>query len=423
MIPGRYIDPAAPNPAAPDRADDAPGKGINKETDGTQDARTDKTADAKTGASEVGESEAKTEAADRTKPGLTADTKPDTTADEAADEETEGDDLYEHFSVTADRGQTLLRLDKFLTVRMQHCSRNRIQAAIDSGSVLVNGRPAKSSYKIKPLDRVSVVMPYPKREVAIVAQDIPLDIPYEDDDLLIVNKPAGMVVHPGHGNWDGTLVNALMYHLRNLPLFSEGDQRAGLVHRIDKNTSGLLVVAKNELACARLAKQFFDHTITRRYVALVWGDMEADEGTITGNIGRSPRDRQSMCVFPDGSQGKHAVTHWRVLRRYGYVTLVECRLETGRTHQIRVHMQWQGHPLFADERYGGDRILKGTTFAKYRQFVENCFALMPRQALHARSLGFIHPTTGHEVYFETPLPADFQSVIDRWESYCTANRI
>ncbi len=382
MTSGKYMDPAAPNPAVPDRADNAPAK------------RADETEEIK-----------------------------EITADEAADEETEGDDLYEHFSVTADRGQTLLRLDKFLTVRMQHCSRNRIQAAIDSGSVLVNDRPAKSSYRIKPLDRVSVVMPYPKREVTIVAQDIPLDIPYEDDDLLIVNKPAGMVVHPGHGNWDGTLVNALMYHLRNVPLFSEGDQRAGLVHRIDKNTSGLLVVAKNELACARLAKQFFDHTITRRYVALVWGDMEGDEGTITGNIGRSPRDRQSMCVFEDGSQGKHAVTHWRVLRRYGYVTLVECRLETGRTHQIRVHMQWQGHPLFADERYGGDRILKGTTFAKYRQFVENCFALMPRQALHARSLGFVHPTTHREVYFETPLPADFQAVIDRWESYCTANRI
>lgn len=346
---------------------------------------------------------------------------PDDDPDDETDD-AEGDELFEHFSVTADRGQTLLRLDKFLTVRMQHCSRNRIQTAIDSGNVLVNDRPAKSSYRIKPLDRVSVVMPYPKRDTAIVPQDIPLDIPYEDDDLLIVNKPAGMVVHPGHGNWDGTLVNALMYHLRNLPLFSEGDQRAGLVHRIDKNTSGLLVVAKNEQACARLAKQFFDHTITRRYVALVWGDMEADEGTITGHIGRSPRDRQSMCVFPDGSQGKHAVTHWRVLRRYGYVTLVECRLETGRTHQIRVHMQWQGHPLFADERYGGDRILKGTTFAKYRQFVENCFALMPRQALHARSLGFTHPTTRREIHFETPLPEDFQAVIDRWENYCSANK-
>jgi len=414
MTSDRYMDPAAQHPAAaPNRADTTPDKG----TDVTADVKHDETA--------AKESDAKTETAEEIKRDITADEAANgvTEDDESADEETEGDELFEHFSVTADRGQTLLRLDKFLTVRMQHCSRNRIQAAIDSGNVLVNDRPAKSSYRIKPLDRVSVVMPYPKREVAIVAQDIPLDIPYEDDDLLIVNKPAGMVVHPGHGNWDGTLVNALMYHLRNLPLFSEGDQRAGLVHRIDKNTSGLLVVAKNEQACARLAKQFFDHTITRRYVALVWGDMEADEGTITGNIGRSPRDRQSMCVFPDGSQGKHAVTHWRVLRRYGYVTLVECRLETGRTHQIRVHMQWQGHPLFADERYGGDRILKGTTFAKYRQFVENCFALMPRQALHARSLGFVHPTTRREVYFETPLPEDFQSVIDRWESYCTANRI
>lgn len=226
-------------------------------------------------------------------------------------------------------------------------------------------------------------MPYPKREVEIVPQNIPLDIPYEDDDLLIVDKPAGMVVHPGHGNWDGTLVNALTYHLRTLPMFREGDLRAGLVHRIDKDTSGLLVVAKNERAHARLAKQFFDHTIVRRYYALVWGNPDADEGTIEGNIGRSPKDKLQMCVFADGEQGKHAVTHWRVVRRYGYVTLVECRLETGRTHQIRVHMAWKGFPLFNDARYGGARILKGTTFSKYRQFVENCFALLPRQALHA----------------------------------------
>jgi 23S rRNA pseudouridine1911/1915/1917 synthase len=283
---------------------------------------------------------------------------------EATEEDGEGAGLYEHFAVVADKGQTPLRLDKFLTVRMEKCSRNRIQAAADCGNILVNGKPAKSSYKVKPLDRIQIVMPYPRREVEIIPEDIPLEIPYEDDDLLIVNKPAGLVVHPGHGNYSGTLVNALTYHLRNLPLFQEGDMRAGLVHRIDKNTSGLLVVAKNEQAHARLAKQFFDHTIQRRYVALVWGNFDQDEGTITGNIGRSPRDRQKMFVFEDGSDGKHAVTHWRVLKRYGYVTLVECRLETGRTHQIRVHMSWQGHPLFNDERYGGDRILKGTTFSK-----------------------------------------------------------
>ena len=341
---------------------------------------------------------------------------------EATEEDGEGAGLYEHFAVVADKGQTPLRLDKFLTVRMEKCSRNRIQAAADCGNILVNGKPAKSSYKVKPLDRIQIVMPYPRREVEIIPEDIPLEIPYEDDDLLIVNKPAGLVVHPGHGNYSGTLVNALTYHLRNLPLFQEGDMRAGLVHRIDKNTSGLLVVAKNEQAHARLAKQFFDHTIQRRYVALVWGNFDQDEGTITGNIGRSPRDRQKMFVFEDGSDGKHAVTHWRVLKRYGYVTLVECRLETGRTHQIRVHMSWQGHPLFNDERYGGDRILKGTTFSKYRQFVENCFAVLPRHALHARSLGFVHPTTRETVYFESELPADFRALLGKWETYAAASK-
>ena len=341
---------------------------------------------------------------------------------EATEEDGEGAGLYEHFAVVADKGQTPLRLDKFLTVRMEKCSRNRIQAAADCGNILVNGKPAKSSYKVKPLDRIQIVMPYPRREVEIIPEDIPLEIPYEDDDLLIVNKPAGLVVHPGHGNYSGTLVNALTYHLRNLPLFQEGDMRAGLVHRIDKNTSGLLVVAKNEQAHARLAKQFFDHTIQRRYVALVWGNFDQDEGTITGNIGRSPRDRQKMFVFEDGSDGKHAVTHWRVLKRYGYVTLVECRLETGRTHQIRVHMSWQGHPLFNDERYGGDRILKGTTFSKYRQFVENCFAVLSRHALHARSLGFVHPTTRETVYFESELPADFRALLGKWETYAAASK-
>ena len=331
------------------------------------------------------------------------------------------DELYEHFSIVVDKGQSLVRLDKFLTFRMERCSRNRIQAAADCGNVLVNGKPAKSSYKVKPLDQISIMMPYPKRDTAIVPQNIPLEIPYEDNDLLLVNKAAGMVVHPGHGNWDGTLVNALTYHLQNLPMFQEGDTRAGLVHRIDKNTSGLLVIAKNERAHAHLAKQFFDHTTSRRYVALVWGNFEEDEGTITGHIGRSRSERMQMCVFPDGSEGKHAVTHYRVLRRYGYVTLVECRLETGRTHQIRVHMQYIGHPLFNDERYGGDRILKGTTFSKYKQFIENCFEIMPRHALHARSLGFIHPSTHKEMHFESELPDEFKRVLEKWDTYCSAN--
>lgn len=330
------------------------------------------------------------------------------------------DELYEHFAITVDRGQSMLRLDKFLVDRMEHCSRNRIQTAADNGNILVNGAPAKSSYKVKPLDRITLVMPYPKREVEIIPENIPLHIKYEDDDIIIVDKAAGMVVHPGCGNYSGTLVNALTYHLRDLPMFQEGDMRAGLVHRIDKDTSGLLVVAKNERAHARLAKQFFDHTIHRRYMALVWGDFPDDEGTITGNIGRSPRDRLQMYVFADGSDGKHAVTHYKVLRRYGYVTLVECRLETGRTHQIRVHMAWQGHPLFNDARYGGDRILKGTTFNKYKQFIENCFSLLPRQALHARSLGFVHPSTGREVMFESELPDDMKAVLAKWDAYVAA---
>ena len=290
----------------------------------------------------------------------TDDPELDAVPADAEDEEEAG--LYEHFAVTADKGQTPMRLDKFLTVRMEHCSRNRIQAAADSGNILVNGKAAKSSYKVKPLDDIRIVMPYPRREVELRPENIPLDIPYEDDDLLIVNKPAGLVVHPGVGNYTGTLVNALMYHLQGTDIVGDGELRAGLVHRIDKNTSGLLVIAKNEQAHARLAKQFFDHTITRRYVALVWGNFEADEGTITGNIGRSPRERQKMYVFADGSDGKHAVTHWRVLKRYGYVTLVECRLETGRTHQIRAHMASIGHPLAGDGKYGKNVQNKKTGF-------------------------------------------------------------
>ena len=349
--------------------------------------------------------------------------EPDLT-EELLDEESEsGEEMYEHFSLTVDKGQSPLRIDKFLTNRLEHVSRHRIQTAADAGSILVGGQPVKSSYKVKPLDQISIVMPYPVREVEILPENIPLEIPYEDDDLLIVNKPAGMVVHPGHGNYSGTLVNALTYHLKDLPLFQQGDIRAGLVHRIDKNTSGLLVIAKTERAHARLAKQFFDHTIQRKYCALVWGNLPEDEGTITGNIGRSLRDRLKMAVFPEGDQGKHAVTHYRVLERLGYVNLIECRLETGRTHQIRVHMAYIGHPLFNDERYGGDRILKGTTFSKYRQFVENCFQLLPRQALHAQSLGFVHPTTGKSIYFETPMPDDMRTVVERWENYTAHRRL
>lgn len=340
-------------------------------------------------------------------------------------EETEEqqDELYEHFSVVVDKGQAMMRVDKFITVRIENSSRSRVQAAADGGNILVNGTPVKSSYKVKPLDKISVVMPYPKRELEIIAEDIPLDIIYEDDDLLVVNKPAGLVVHPGHGNYSGTLVNALTWHLKDMPLFQEGDMRAGLVHRIDKNTSGLLVVAKNEKTHAKLARQFFDHSVSRRYVAMVWGNLPEDEGTITGNIGRSLRDRLKMTVFADGSEGKHAVTHYKVLRRYGYVTLVECRLETGRTHQIRVHMEYIGHPLFNDERYGGDKILKGTTFSKYKQFIENCFAVMPRHALHARSLGFEHPSTKQRAEFESEMPADFAALLERWETYTAARPV
>ena len=301
-------------------------------------------------------------------------------------------------------------------------TRSRVAALMADGNVTVDGKvETKSGAKAKQGQIVILTIPAPKPAVP-VAQEIPLTILYQDDDLAVVLKPCGMVVHPAAGNEDGTLVNALTYHLRNLPLFQEGDMRAGLVHRIDKNTSGLLVVAKNEQSHARLAKQFFDHTIGRRYVALVWGNFEEDEGTITGNIGRSPRDRQKMFVFEDGSDGKHAVTHWRVLKRYGYVTLVECRLETGRTHQIRVHMSWQGHPLFNDERYGGDRILKGTTFSKYKQFIENCFAVMPRHALHAQSLGFVHPMTHEAVYFESELPDDFRALLEKWDTYAAASK-
>jgi 23S rRNA pseudouridine1911/1915/1917 synthase len=340
--------------------------------------------------------------------------RPDEELDEAGDEQSE---LYEHFHFEVDKGQALLRIDKFLTSKIHQVSRNRIQSAADAGNILVNGRPVKSSYRVKPMDSISIVMAYPPRDVEVKPENIPLKILYEDDDIIVVDKVAGMVVHPGHGNFSGTLVNALMYHLRDVPLFASGDVRPGLVHRIDKNTSGILVVAKTELAMNRLAKQFFDRTSTRRYVALVWGNMEADTGTIVGHIGRSIRDRKKMQVFPAGDQGKHAITHWRVLERLGYVNLVECKLETGRTHQIRAHFEYIRHPLFNDEKYGGNEIVKGTLFSKYRQFVENCFRICPRHALHAQSLGFKHPVTGREMYFESDPPADMQAVILKWRSY------
>ncbi len=330
------------------------------------------------------------------------------------------DELYEHSNLIVDKGQSLMRLDKFLSNRMEGASRSRIQAAIEKFTIQVNGESVKASYKVKPLDSITVVLPYPKQEHEMLAENIPINILYEDDDLLLVDKVAGMVVHPGFGNYSGTLVNALTYHLQTLPLFQEGDMRAGLVHRIDKNTSGILVVAKNIQSHVALAKQFFDHTIERRYIALVWGNFTEDQGTITGHIGRSLKDRLKMAVFPDGSEGKHAVTHYKVLKRYGYVTLIECQLETGRTHQIRVHMESVGHPLFNDDRYGGNKILKGTTFSKYKQFIDNCFKVLPRHALHARSLGFTHPQTGEFIYRESNIPSDFEAVMAKWDIYVSA---
>jgi 23S rRNA pseudouridine1911/1915/1917 synthase len=338
-----------------------------------------------------------------------------------ADERREEDQQYEHYRFVADKGQSQLRIDKFLAVRIEGISRNRIQQAADAGCILVNGEPVKASYKVKPLDVVTIVMDRPRHELVILPENIPLDIAYEDEAVMVINKPAGMVVHPGHGNYSGTLVNAVAYHLYGEEIKELNDPRLGLVHRIDKDTSGLLLVAKTPEAKTHLSAQFFNKETKRLYVALVWGNLPEDSGTIVGNIGRDPRDRMVMRVFPEGEQGKAAVTHYRVLERFGYVTLVECRLETGRTHQIRVHMKQIGHPLFNDERYGGSEILRGTHFAKYKQFVYNCFALCPRQCLHARTLGFIHPVTGEEINLESEIPDDMQQVIDRWRNY-TASR-
>lgn len=337
------------------------------------------------------------------------------------DESTDGGDgLYEHFRFVADKGQQLLRVDKFLVSRLEKSSRNRVQQAADAGCIIVNGKPVKSNYRVKPLDVVSVVMDRPRYELEIIPENIPLDIVYEDDQLLVVNKPAGLVVHPGHGNYSGTLVNALAWHFKDNPDYDVADPRMGLVHRIDKDTSGLLVVAKTPDAKTHLGKQFFNKTTKREYVAVVWGVPEPAEGTVTGNVGRSPKDRLQMTVFPDGSQGKHAVTHYKVLEDMGYVSVVRCVLETGRTHQIRVHMKYKGHPLLNDVRYGGDEILRGERSASYRKFVENCFAICPRHALHARTLGFVHPVTGQEMFFSSEIPSDMTAMIEKWRTYTSA---
>ncbi len=331
------------------------------------------------------------------------------------------DELYEHYRFVADKGQTPIRLDKFLMDRIQNSTRSRIQAAIEAGSVQLNDVETKNSYKIKPGDVVRVLLSQPPRIGVVLPENIPLDIVYEDDDLLVVNKAAGMVVHPAFANYSGTLVNALTYHFQNLPTGRNGTGRPGLVHRIDKDTSGLLVIAKTEYAMAHLAKQFFDHSIERTYIAIVWGEPDKMEGTVNVHLGRSMRDRRIVDPYPDKSQGKHAITHYKVLKPMYYISQIQCNLETGRTHQIRAHMKYIGHPLFNDETYGGAKIVKGTTFAKYAQFVENCFKVLPRQALHAKSLGFIHPTTKEKMQFETPLPDEFTQLLDKWERYIEAN--
>lgn len=376
-----------------------------------------------------------------------------------SEEQDADQELFEHYRIVVEKGQQLLRIDKFLMNRTPNATRSKIQQSAENGSILVNGKPVKSNYKVKPFDVISVVLAHPPREIELIPENIPIDIVYEDDDLIIINKKPGMVVHPGYGNYKGTLVNALVYHFQNLPVnagrinpvisFDMGEDeedegrpkkkdkkkdkkksdaqltapglRPGLVHRLDKNTSGIMVIAKSEIAMVKLAKDFFDRNIDRIYNALVWGDFKEDTGTITGNIGRHPRDRKKMDVLPDDNElGKHAVTHYRVLERFGYVTLVECKLETGRTHQIRVHMEHIGHSLFNDERYGGDRILKGTTFSKYKQFVENCFKVLPRHALHAKSLGFTHPVTGKYIHFDSELPDDMVAALAKWRNYANS---
>lgn len=329
------------------------------------------------------------------------------------------EELFEHYRFDVPKGQAFLRIDKYLMLMVPNATRNKIQNAASNGDIYVNDVPVKSNYKVKPFDVIRILLAHPPFENRVDPEDIPLDIVYEDDALLVINKPPNFVVHPGHGNYTGTLVNALAFHFENLPLNSS--ERPGLVHRIDKDTSGLLVVAKTEAAMTHLAKQFEDKTSEREYIALVWGNVKEDEGTIVGNIARHVRDRMQMAVFADPEIGKHAVTHYKVLERFGYVTLVSCKLETGRTHQIRVHMKHIGHTLFNDERYGGNLILKGTTFTKYKQFIDNCFKTLPRQALHAKTLGFIHPKTGEMMRFDTEIPKDMADCIEKWRNYSKSN--
>lgn len=332
--------------------------------------------------------------------------------------------LYEHHNIKVEKGQAMLRIDKYLLTRIAHTTRTRIQNACDAGNVLVNGKPTKSNYKIKPFDEISVQFSVPPRNLEVLPENIPLEITFEDDYLAIINKKPGMVVHPAYGNYTGTLVNAMLYHFKNLPSKPQkldNDvvlDRVGLVHRIDKNTSGTIMIAKTERSMTLLSKLFYDRDIDRKYVAIVWGDMKEDSGTIVGNVGRDLKNRKIMAVFPEGSEyGKHAVTHWKVIKRYGYITLIECKLETGRTHQIRVHFKSIGHPLFNDNEYGGDKILKGLNTAKYKQFIENCFDILPRQALHAKTLGFEHPITGEKMFFDSELPQDMQQMLEKWDNF------
>jgi 23S rRNA pseudouridine1911/1915/1917 synthase len=337
--------------------------------------------------------------------------------EELLQENEEENELFEHFNLTLTRGQELLRIDKFLMTRIENATRSKLQAAAHAGTILVNGKAVKPNYRVKPFDKISIVLSKPPKTNEIIAENIPIEICYEDDTLVIVNKEAGMVVHPAYGHYTGTLINALMFHFNNLPFAKGNEIRPGLVHRIDKDTTGILVLAKTEIALAHLGKQFFDRTVHRKYIALVWGKLQEEEGTITGNTGRSIRDRKIMDVFPDGSMGKHAVTHYKVLERFKYHTLVECKLETGRTHQIRVHFQHIGHPLFADELYGGMSILKGQNTGQYKQFILKCLNTLNRQALHAKSLEFIHPETGKTMFFDSELPEDFNKVLEMIRNY------
>jgi 23S rRNA pseudouridine1911/1915/1917 synthase len=332
-------------------------------------------------------------------------------------EQEEGEELFEHYRYVVDKGQSQIRIDKWLFNKLVNISRNKIQDAADAGNILVNEKEVKSNYKVKPNDVVTIVFDYPPREIEIIAEDIPLDIVYEDEEIMVINKKPGMVVHPSYGHYSGTLVNALAFHLKDHPMFDLEDQRPGVVHRIDKNTSGILLVAKTEQSKANLSKQFYDRTINRKYIAMVWGNFPEKEGTITGHIGRNLKNRKIMHVFPTGEFGKHAVTHYKVIEHFDYVSLLECKLETGRTHQIRAHMSYIRHPLFNDDEYGGDQILKGTTFTKYKQFVQNCFAICPRQALHAKSLEFVHPKTGELMFFDSILPEDMTLLIEKWRNY------